>query len=76
MRYFSVARKKLLASLIEALEDGSNDLLYTIRSLLKSLYDDLCALNYRIEQIERDIKALCSLEIRWYQIAIKFDAIT
>lgn len=62
---FSVGRIKLQASLIEALEDGSNDLSYTLRSLLKSLYDDLCALNYRVEQIERDIKALCQNQPRY-----------
>ena len=62
---FSVGRIKLQASPIEDLEDGSNDLSYTLRSLLKSLYDDLCALNYRIEQIERDIKALCQNQPRY-----------
>lgn len=56
---FSVGRIKLQVSLIEALEDGSNDLSYTLRSLLKPLYDDLCALNYRIDQVEHYIK--CSL---------------
>ena len=62
---FSVGRIKLQASLIDALEDGSNDPSYTLRSLLKSLYDDLCVLNYRIEQIERDIKALCQNQPRY-----------
>lgn len=62
---FPVGRLKLQASIISTLEDGSNGFSYTLRNLLKSLYDDLCVLNTRIEQIERDIKALCQTQPRY-----------
>jgi transposase len=62
---FSVGRLKLQASLMDALEDGDNGLSHTLRNLLKTLYDDMCALNERIEQIDRDIKALCQTQPRY-----------
>lgn len=62
---FSIGRVKLQASLMDVLEDDSNNLSHTLRKLIKSLYDDLCALNCRIEQIERDIKSLCQTQPRY-----------
>ena len=62
---FTVGRLKLQKSLLEALEDGENDLSFTLRNLLNSLYDDLCVLNDRIDQTERDIKALCKTQSRY-----------
>ncbi len=52
------------SQLAKEFELGEATIFRILRSILKSLYDDLCALNYRIEQIERDIKALCQNQPR------------
>lgn len=62
---FSVGRLQLQASLSRILADNEHELSHTLHHLLKFLYEDLCVLNERINQIERDIKALCQIQPRY-----------
>ena len=62
---FPVGRVKLQSMLVEALENAENELSFVLRRLLKSLYEDLCTLNLRVEQLDNEIRELCQSQPRY-----------
>jgi transposase len=62
---FPVGSLKLQATLLETLEDAENGLSFILRALLKSQYEDLTALNIRIDAIDNEIKTLCKSQPRY-----------
>lgn len=62
---FPIGRLKLKSMLMSTLEDASNGLSCVLRSVLKSLYDDMNKLSERIDSIDNEIKSLCKVQPRY-----------
>lgn len=55
-----IAIPRLQQQLPEFIEDGSNDLTFTLRRLLPSLREDMQALNERVTYLDKEIAELSS----------------